>query len=403
LFETWYHTNPGSVLSNPELDRIECALNRLAAEPLACVDGDDLARLHRLESRVQAEFARRLERFDREGGCSVEGCLTTTAWLRGRCHLTPGAAKLRVMVARGLRELEGTAAAFAAGDITYSHAIGVVRTASRVGAELVADAEPILLEAGRQLDCKRFGYVLAYFRNTVDPDGSLADANQQHDRNFLQLSQSWDGRWFLEGRLDAESGAVVNTALQAVTPPPAADDMRGASWRRAAGLVELCHQALASGRLRTTGGQKPHLVVTASLAALQRAPGTGGADLEGCAPIHTEAARRLACDCALSMVIVDADGTPLSVGRETGSIAPATRQALVLRDKGCRFPGCDRPARWTDAHHLVHRVDGGSNKLHNLVLLCRRHHRLVHEGGWTVSWGPGRELVASPPSLSRPP
>ena len=256
----------GSVLSNPELDQIECGLNRLAAEPLACVDGDDLARLHRLESRIQAEFARRLDRFDRQGGCAVDGSLTTSAWLRRRCHLTPGAAKLRVMVARGLRELEGTAAAFAAGDITYSHAIGVVRTASQVGSELVADAEPILLEVGRQLDCKRFGYVLAYFRNTVDPDGSLADANQQHDRNFLQLSQSWDGRWFLEGRLDAESGAVVNTALQALTPPPAADDMRGAGWRRAAGLVDLCHQALEGGRLRRSGGQKPHLVVTTSLA-----------------------------------------------------------------------------------------------------------------------------------------
>ena len=393
----------GSVSSNPELDQIDCALDRLAAEPLAGVDGDELARLHRLETRLQAEFARRLERFDREGGCAVDGSLTTGAWLRGRCHLTPGAAKLRVMVARGLRALEGTAAAFAAGDITYSHAVGVVRTASQVGAPLVADAEPILLEAARQLDCRRFGYVLAYFRNTVDPDGALADANQQHDRNFLNFSQSWDGRWFLEGRLDAESGAVVNTALQALTPPAAADDNRFACGRRAAALVELSQQALEGGRLRSSGGQKPHLVVTTSLATLQRAPGTGGADLEGYPPIHTEAARRLACDCALTMVIVDADGMPVGVGRERGSIAAATRRALVLRDQGCRFPGCDRPAGWTDAHHIVHRVDGGGNELDNLVLLCRRHHRRVHEGGWTLSWGPGRELLASPGALSRPP
>ena len=112
-------------------------------------------------------------------------------------------------------------------------------------------------------------------------------------------------------------------------------------------------------------------------------------------PIET--ARRLACDASVSTVTVDAAGTPLDVGRTRRTIPSALRRALVVRDRGCRFPGCDRPPEWTDGHHLVPWAEGGETRLDNLVLLCQRCHTAVHEGGRRLRWGVDGELVAEPP------
>jgi hypothetical protein len=88
---------------------------------------------------------------------------------------------------------------------------------------------------------------------------------------------------------------------------------------------------------------------------------------------------------------------PLDVGRSTRVVQPAQRSALAVRDRGCVFPGCERPLAWCDAHHLEHWVDGGPTDLANLALLCRAHHRTVHEGGWQLTRGPDGRFTASPP------
>ena len=87
----------------------------------------------------------------------------------------------------------------------------------------------------------------------------------------------------------------------------------------------------------------------------------------------------------------------MDAGRSARTIPPSLRRALVARDRGCRFPGCDRPAEWTDGHHLRHWAHGGETTLQNLALLCRRHHRRVHEQGWRLEWGAKGELLAAPP------
>jgi hypothetical protein len=94
---------------------------------------------------------------------------------------------------------------------------------------------------------------------------------------------------------------------------------------------------------------------------------------------------------------------PLEVGRATRVVAPAQRTALTVRDGGCRFPGCDRPVAWCDAHHLRHWLHGGPTDLGNLVLLCRGHHHAVHEGGWRLDRHPDGTFTAIPPHRRRPP
>jgi hypothetical protein len=83
-------------------------------------------------------------------------------------------------------------------------------------------------------------------------------------------------------------------------------------------------------------------------------------------------------------VIFDGPSQPLDVGRRTRVVPPAIRTALAVRDRGCVHPGCDRPPPFTDAHHIRAWIDGGATSLDNLVLLCRTHHRLLHEGKWEL-------------------
>lgn len=120
------------------------------------------------------------------------------------------------------------------------------------------------------------------------------------------------------------------------------------------------------------------------------------AELALAGPVHAETARRIACDASVSAVTV-AGSEPLSVGREKRSIPAPLRRALALRDRGCRFPGCDRPPEWTDGHHVIHRAHGGKTSVANLVLLCRVHHRRVHEEGWSLRLTPSGEVLTEPP------
>jgi hypothetical protein len=134
---------------------------------------------------------------------------------------------------------------------------------------------------------------------------------------------------------------------------------------------------------QSTGGARSELVVHVDAGALVAAGDAGGTcHLDGGVGLHPETARRLGCDAGL-VRIIERDGRPLSVGRRRRTVSPAMRRALRARDHGCRFPGCNRTP-WTDAHHVTHWAYGGETKLSNLVQLCRTHHRLLHEGGYSV-------------------
>jgi len=185
----------------------------------------------------------------------------------------------------------------------------------------------------------------------------------------------------LDGDLDPVGGEIVITALRSITEPigRGGDGTDTPAQRRADALVDLCRDHLDSGTAPQAGGERPHITVTVDLEALEGRAGST-CELDETGVIPPEAARQLACDAGVSRVITKGPTQVLDVGRRTRTIPPAVRRALIIRDGGCTAPGCDRPHRWCDAHHIVHWVDGGSTSLDNLALLCRRHHRLVHEG-----------------------
>ena len=376
-------------------ERGSCILQQLQAEDISEVSpdviGPQLEELRRHINECEAEFSRRLQRFDKGEGYSADGALSARAWLRWKCHLSPTAASDRVQTARRLLSLALTEAAFAAGEISYAHASLIARTASDLGDRWDLQAEEILVTAAKELDPGRLRYATLHLRHCLEPDGVLADANQAYERRFVHLSETFGGIYRLDGQLDAEGGAALQTAIDALMRPPSDEDRRGASERRADALVEMARRQLDAGTLPSVGGQKPHLVVTTEWATLCKQPGSRAAELEWSQPIPAETARRIACDCSLTAVV---DGE----AQGTQRVVPGPmRRALVARDKGCRFEGCDMPAAWTDSHHIKHWADGGPHELWNLILLCRRHHRLVHEGGWRLVGAGDNVLQAVPP------
>jgi hypothetical protein len=380
---------------------MDLGLQRLRKEELETVPassmGDDLIELRRHINGCEAEFTRRLTRFDKGQGYETSAALTAKSWLRWKCNFSPSAASDRVAVSRELACLPQTREAFAEGDFSYSHAAMIARTAERLGEKMEANAETIMVTAAKELDPARLRVVTMHLRHYMDPDLVLDEANESNELRFLHLSQTLDGVFYLSGRFDSESGAILQTALNALSGPPTSEDKRSPSQRRADTLVELTRQHLDRGNLPEVGGQRPHLAVTVSMATLAKQPGSPAAELEWAQPIHAETARRLACDAAITPIFLGSESNQPQAGQTTRSISGSQRKALVVRDRGCRFPGCDRPPDWTDAHHIHHWADGGKHVMPNLVLLCRRHHRMVHEEGWRLVVVGGGDVAAVPP------
>jgi hypothetical protein len=376
-------------------------LQRLRDEELEAVPaalmGDDIQELRRHINGCEAECTRRLRRFDKGGGYAATAALTAKAWLRWKCNFSPAAAADRVAVARELERLPQATQAFADGDISYAHAAMIARTSEKLGDKMEANAETIMVTAAKELDLARLRMVTIKLQHFMDPDSVREEANESHELRFLHLSQTLDGVFYINGRFDSEGGAILQAALNALSGPPTPDDKRSPKQRRADSLVELARQRLDSGTLPAVGGQKPHLAVTVSMPTLANQPGSPAADLEWAQPIPAETARRLACDAAITPIFLGSESTQPRAGQTSRSISGSQRRALVVRDKGCRFPGCDRPPDWTDVHHLKHWADGGKHVMDNLILLCRRHHRMVHEEGWQLVITAGGEIVALTP------
>ncbi len=183
------------------------------------------------------------------------------------------------------------------------------------------------------------------------------------------MSSGDGGRVWVRGVLDAEGGALVRTALEPLARPIGKGDDRRLNRRFADALVELAGHALDNGMVPRRATQRPHLQVTTTLETLLQRMGAPAADLEFSLPISAASVERLACDCNVTRILLGADSQVIDVGRSKRVISPAQRRALNVRDKGCRWPGCDRPASCTSGHHIVHWTKGGSTDLDNLALL----------------------------------
>lgn len=321
--------------------------------------------------------------FDRRGGHEEFGFVSCASWLAWRCSITPRAAREQLRVARCLRALPRITAAFRRGSLSYSK----VRALTRV-AEPAMEME--LLELAEEATAAQLERLLRAYRGALEPDAASMAQNRRH------LATRWedDGSISIRASLPPDEAAVFLKGLEIAREElraRSADDQAesGAEASAIAGpdradaLVALAESAIARGAEAASGGDRHQVVVHIDLAALGSRDADAAATLDEGVALPAETARRLGCDASV-IALVERDGEPLSVGRKTRSIPPALARALRARDGGCRFPGCGRD-RFIDAHHIEHWAHGGETSLDNLVQLCRHHHRLVHEGGWSIA------------------
>jgi hypothetical protein len=336
----------------------------------------ELLRLGRIMAQAQARAARVIAMAHRRGLPQAQGFGSPTAWLIAATGEPPAVARSRVRVALALRQMPGTAQAFAAGDLSEPR-VQLLVEAHDAAPEVFARDEKLLVSQARALSARVFPRALSHWRRLADPDGALTDAGKAFERRRLCVSPTWEGMVRLDGDLDPESRALVMAAVGSLAEPWALErgDTRSPQQRRADALVEICRRHLDCSDRPRQGGERPHLVLTLTPAALA---GDGVVDLDT-GPISAETARRLTCDCSLTPVALDEHGSLVAVGRRTRVVPPALRRALAGRDGGCTHPGCEVPARWCDAHHIEHWARGGATTAANLRLLCRRHHRLAHD------------------------
>jgi hypothetical protein len=316
-------------------------------------------------------------------------------WISRLCGMSATSAADRLCVGRQLESLPKIAAALRSGEIGYQSASLLCHLRDQLGDKRDLFVEEEMLELARNHSVASLRYLCRYARHVADPDGFFNEAEADYSRRRLHISMMSDGMHAIDGILDPAGGAALRTALDSLSKRKGPEDDRTHGQRTADALVEMTHHALDEGKLPRRNGVKPHVSLTTTLEGLKNEVGAPPADLELSLPISTRTLERIACDCTISRVLL-ADSMVIDVGRATRVVSAPTRRALRTRDRGCRWPGCDRQVNWSTPHHIVAVSRGGPTHLPNLVLLCFFHHRLVHEGGWQVVKA-GREFRFLPP------
>jgi 5-methylcytosine-specific restriction endonuclease McrA len=380
-------------------------------EPIAELDrlGDEIAELAAHLDAATAHLLDLIRDFDIREGWNT-GFRSCAAWLSWRVGLGPLAAREHVRVARALGGLPRLAQALARGELSYAKVRALTRVAT-------AETEEQLLAVGRAGTAEHVERIVRGWRR-VDRQAEAREAARQHASRALHVYRDDDGTVVLRGRLAPEVGALLLQALTAARETlyqrtrgaePEADPPTMAQ-QQADALALLAETALHHGMDPGTAGERYQVVVHVDAAVLADADAPGQSVLEDGARVPAGTSQRLACDASRVVMRHDQEGRMLEVGARTRTIPPALRRALHHRDHGCRFPGCGVP--FGQGHHIRHWAQGGPTTLSNLALLCRRHHRAVHEEGYQVDRHAdgelrfrrpdGRLLPEVPPSPSVP-
>jgi hypothetical protein len=338
---------------------------------------------------TEYEFLVLIREFDIRQGWKAWLFNNCAEWLNFKCGMSLGTAREKVRVALALYDLPQCSAAFAAGDLSYSKARALSRCANPRNEGELLDYSLRATAAQVETHCHQL-------RNAQRRQ-STTDANQVHSARYLRRFEHDDGSITLSAQLPKETGDLVMKAIEIAA---AALESGGATSRNTApasgaganktslpvdadaffrqqadALVHLAQVFLAGGKSRSSTADHYQVMVHVDESALR--------DDGGKSDLPIETVRRITCDASLVTVVEDEAGNPLNAGRKTRVVSSPMKRALLGRDKCCRFPGCSHD-KWLDAHHVMHWADGGDTSMDNTLLLCSTHHRLLHEGGFTI-------------------
>ena len=350
--------------------------------------GDAIAELSAHLDAASSRLLDLIRDFDARGGWNT-GFRSCAEWLSWRVGLDLGAAREKVRVARALATLPRLAQALAHGELSYAKVRALTRVATR-------DTEERLLAIGRAGTAEHVERIVRGWRH-MDRKAEKDEARRQHHSRALHVYPNDDGTTTIRGRLSPEAGALLLKALtaarEALYPHPRASapdaqptdpsaEIPTMAQQQADALQLLAETALHHGIDPGSPAEHYQVVVHVDASVLNDPEQPGQSVVEDGARVSAETSQRLGCDASRVVMEHDAEGRIFDVGPKTRTIPPALRRALLYRDRSCRFPGCH--GRFCQAHHIRHWAHGGPTTLSNLVLLCRRHHRAVHEEGYRV-------------------
>ena len=344
---------------------------------------DDVLEKATIEAKTDMDrtYARMLvltKELDRRRVTEASSGLSVGSWLQSMCRMTAREASGTLKTARALAQMPTVAAKAVTGQIVASGVKLLAMTRDRHPEEFT-DHEQVFTQAAVSLDPGDLRVVVSEWEQDINYDEALADAEYDTWGREVFFNQSYSGRWNLSGEFGVADGHVVNSALQGYIQRSFIDETNNECIyeRYAEALVGINQFWLDhNNSVETSGGEKPHITVTVPWGVLSGAK-RQLPELDGYA-IDPTTLKRWACDAGVVRIITDADSQPIDVGRRTRTIPPALRRALDYRDGGCVWSGCQIPASWCDAHHIVHWANGGDTNLENCQLLCRRHHTMTH-------------------------
>ena len=422
--------DPAIVELGADVERFERRVD-LGRDPGSIAE--DLRQMAQIRDRVDLVFARLAARFAASDEWDRQGSLSPQAWIRHECNMSGSAAGAAVCAGEQLASLPESTAAMLEGRIGYPHftqlaslaaeldsadaatRAAVADAAAEAGAAGVATVESaasndpdvpaarsrfdetLMLEKAMAHSVSRFRHDCAHARHMADAKGFLNDHIDAVELRSFELLPC-EGGAVIRGRVDTEGYAIWRTVLDSLSKRQGRADTRKRKRRQGDAVVEAGRILLDQGTLPSHGGQRPHLQVTASMETVMCLNGAPAGELQFSQPIPAKTVERLACEAAVSKLVLDSKSMIVDVGRERRVPTAPTRRALAARDKGCVWPGCERPPLWTSAHHVRHWTrDHGYTDLGNLALVCTRHHFLVHEGGWQLARGDEGRWLAVPP------
>jgi hypothetical protein len=316
-----------------------------------------------------------------------------TAWLAHHTRMPRPRAAATSARARKLAQLPVTAGAWRDGVLSSGQVDAIAANLDPDTVGLFAEHETVLVPTLVELSVRDVTAAMGAWREcaTADRDPRPEPADTLH------LSRTLGGRSRLDANLGPEGGELLSTALRlAESRDVDGEPARSAATKRADALADICRHFLDHQQTRRGGRHRPHLNVVLDLERYQALATAGATSIDGTGLDRTTL-DRLLCDAALHRVLTRGRSTVIDYGRATRTIPAPLYNALVVRDRGCRFPGCDRPGHWCEGHHLLPWPAGGPTNLPNLALLCSRHHHLLHRPRWHAKLLPDNTLEVTDP------
>ena len=393
-----------------------------------CRLGDEITHLCACIHAATYRLLTLIAEFDEKNYWGLPGLCSCAHWLNMQCGIGMNAAREKVRVATALKDLPLISKAFSRGELSYSKVRAMTRVADQSN-------EEYLMMIARHGTAHHVEKLVSQYRRCKrlqDTD----NANRQHANRGVRCYFDDDGSMVIKGRLPAEQGALIMKALElamernggslsaALEAESSKADVTAVTSgqrepfhaRRADALAEMAESYLNSEPGTGFTGDRYQVMVHVTAETLQddvtavtsTELSADTSYIEDGPHLAAETSRRIACDSSILKLIEDKEGQPLSIGRKSRAIPPALRRALRVRDDGCRFPGCTNTS-FIDGHHVKHWADGGETSLDNLVQLCRHHHRLMHEGGFScerrddgafIFTGPQNQRLSCSPELA---